>query len=253
MRLMLAVTLALTLSAPIEAKKRPATPPPVPSVEGQTAQPPVAPNGLPYLLFLPKGYNASKTERWPLVVFLHGSGERGSNLELLKQHGPPMLVEKDPSFPFIVISPQLQAEGPAAGEYWALPPLDALLDHALKTWRIDPSRVYLTGLSLGGIATWDWGTARPERFAALAPVAAFGDPRRACAAKEVPVWAFHGDRDDAVDMRGNFEMVDALIKCGGRPRLTIYPDTDHWSWVPAYNDPALWQWLLHQRKAPPKP
>lgn len=253
MRLMIAVlSTALTLAVPLQAKK-PAPPAPAPSVEGQTAQPPVAPGGLPYLLFLPKGYNASGSERWPLVIFLHGSGERGTDIEVVKKHGPPMLVEKDPSFPFIVISPQLPEQGPDAGRYWSMPPLDQLLDHALKTWRIDPSRVYLTGLSLGGIATWDWGTARPERFAALAPVAAFGDPKRACAAKDVPVWAFHGDHDDAVDTRGDFEMVDALKKCGAAPRLTIYPNTDHWSWVPAYNDPALWMWLLHQRKTPPTP
>jgi len=246
MRLTPILALAFLLASPLAAKKAP-TPPTPPSIEGQTVQPPVEPGGLPYLLFLPKGYNASKTERWPLVIFLHGSGERGTDIEVVKKHGPPMLVEKDPAFPFIVISPQLPEE-PAAGEFWAIPPLDALLDHALKTWRIDPSRLYLTGLSLGGIATWDWGTARPERFAALVPVAAFGDPKRACAAKDVPVWAFHGDRDDAVDTRGDFEMVDALKKCGAQPRLTIYPDTDHFSWVPAYNDPALWMWMLHHRK-----
>lgn len=250
MRFTTFLALSIVVGSPVAAKKMPPAPP-VPSVEGQTVQPAVAPGGLPYLLFLPKGYNASKAERWPLVIFLHGSGERGTDIEVVKKHGPPMLVEKDPAFPFIVISPQLPEQGKGADRYWSVPPLDALLDHALKTWRIDPSRVYLTGLSLGGIATWDWGTARPERFAALAPVAAFGDPKRACAAKDVPVWAFHGDHDDAVDTRGDFEMVDALKKCGATPRLTIYPATDHWSWVPAYNDPALWLWLLHQRKAPP--
>lgn len=252
MRLIPALTAAMMLAVPSYAKK-PAPPAPAPSVEGQTVQPPVAPGGLPYLLFLPKGYNASGKERWPLVVFLHGSGERGTDIEVIKKHGPPMLVEQDSAFPFIVISPQLPEQGPDAGRYWSVPPLDQLLDHALKTWRIDPSRVYLTGLSLGGIATWDWGTARPERFAALAPVAAFGDPKRACAAKDVPVWAFHGDHDDVVDARGDFEMIDALKKCGAAPRLTIYPNTDHWSWVAAYNDPALWMWLLHQRKMPPTP
>ena len=242
---------AVSLSSIADAKKAPPLPPPV---EGQTVQPPVAAGGLPYLLFLPKGYNESTSERWPLVIFLHGSGERGTDINVVKKHGPPMLVEKDPNFPFIVISPQLTEQTSAADEFWPVPPLEALLDHALKTWRIDPSRVYLTGLSLGGIATWDWGTQHPEHFAALAPVAAFGDPTKACNAKDIPVWAFHGDRDDSVDTRGDFEMVDALKKCGAHPRLTIYPNTDHWSWVPAYNDPALWLWLLEQRKPPaPKP
>jgi len=253
MRFWVAVALAaLSLPSVAVAKKVPAPTP----VEGQTVQPPVADGGYPYLLFIPKGYNESGRDRWPLLIFLHGSGERGTDINVVKKHGPPMLVEKDPAFPFIVISPQLPEESATVGQYWDVPPLEAILDHALKTLRVDPSRVYLTGLSLGGMGTWDWGTAHPERFAALAPVAARGDPAKACNAKDVPVWAFHGDRDDAVDMRGDFEMIDALKKCGSTPapRLTIYPNTDHWSWVPAYNDPALWMWMLEQRKpAPPRP
>jgi Predicted peptidase len=253
MRLSFALALlALGISASAEARK---APPPLPqAVEGQTVQPPVAEGGYPYLLFIPKGYNESGSDRWPLLIFLHGSGERGTDINVVKKHGPPMLVEKNPAFPFIVISPQLPEQSATVGQYWPVPPLEAILEHALKTLRVDPSRVYLTGLSLGGIATWDWGTTNPEHFAALAPVAAFGDPTKACKAKDVPVWAFHGDHDDAVDTRGDFEMVDALKKCGSAPRLTIYPNTDHWSWVPAYNDPALWMWLLEQRKPlPPKP
>ena len=250
MRLWVAVALAmLSLPSALEAKK---APPPPPPVEGQTVRPPVAEGGFAFLLFIPKGYNDSGKDRWPLVIFLHGSGERGTDINVVKKHGPPMLVEKNPAFPFIVISPQLPEHSATVGQLWPIAPLDAILDHALKTWRIDPSRVYLTGLSLGGMATWDWGTARPDRFAALAPVAASGDPSKACNAKDVPVWAFHGDHDDAVDTRGDFEMVDALKKCGSAPRLTIYPNTDHWSWVPAYNDPALWMWLLEQRKPKPR-
>jgi predicted peptidase len=238
---------AISLPSIADAKK--AAPPP-PAVEGQTVQAPVAEGGLPYLLFVPKGYNTSGSERWPLVIFLHGSGERGTDIEVVKKHGPPMLVEKNPARPFIVISPQLPPQSDTVGWAWPIPPLEELLDHALKTWRIDPSRVYLTGLSLGGIGTWEWGTKHPQRFAALAPVAAFGDYSKACGAKDVPVWVFHGDRDDAVDTRGDFEMFDALKRCKSNPapRLTIYPNTDHWSWVPAYNDPALWMWMLEQRK-----
>jgi predicted peptidase len=248
MRFWVAVALAaLSLPSAVDAKK---TPPQPPAVEGQTVQAPVVEGGFPYLLFIPKGYNESETDRWPLVIFLHGSGERGTDINVVKKHGPPMLVEKNPAFPFIVISPQLPEESTGVGEFWPILPLEAILVHAMKTLRVDPSRVYLTGLSLGGIATWDWGTAHPDHFAALAPVAAFGDPKKACNAKDIPIWAFHGDHDDAVDTRGDFEMVDALKKCGATPRLTIYPNTDHWSWVPAYNDPALWMWLLEQRKPP---
>ena len=189
------------------------------AIEGQTVQPPVAEGGLPYLLFIPKGYNGSGTERWPLLIFLHGSGERGTDIEVVKKHGPPMLVEKNPAFPFIVISPQLPEQSATVGRMWPVPPLEAILDHALRTLRVDPSRIYLTGLSLGGIATWEWGTTHPNRFAALAPVAAFGDPSKACNAKNVPVWAFHGDHDDAVDTRGDFEMVERSSSADRHPPL----------------------------------
>ena len=250
MRLWVAVgSAALALPSAAIAKK---PPPPPAAIEGQTVQPALGQGGLAYLLFIPKGYNESGKDRWPLLIFLHGSGERGTDINVVKKHGPPMLVEKDPAFPFIVISPQLPEQSATIGRYWPIPPLEAILHHALKTLRVDPSRVYLTGLSLGGMATWEWGIAHPEHFAALAPVAASGDPKRACDAKDVPVWAFHGDHDGSVDTRGDFEMIDALKKCASSPapRLTIYPNTDHWSWVPAYNDPALWMWLLEQRKPP---
>ncbi|QNP43404.1 hypothetical protein H9L15_00660 [Sphingomonas daechungensis] len=175
MRLSIALAcLVLSLPTLAEARK-PASQPP--AVEGQTAQPPVADDGYPYLLFVPKGYNESGTDRWPLLIFLHGSGERGTDINVVKKHGPPMLVEKDPAFPFIVISPQLPEQSATVGRYWPVEPLEAILTHAMKTLRVDPSRVYLTGLSLGGIATWEWGTTHPEHFAALAPVAAFGIPR----------------------------------------------------------------------------
>lgn len=215
--------------------------------EGQSPQPPVTRNGLPYLLFLPKGYNNSGSERWPLLIFLHGSGERGSDLNRVKANGPPKLVEADPAFPFIVISPQLPAAADP-DDPWSVGPLDAILRHVLKTLRVDPNRVYLTGLSLGGMATWAWASTEPQLFAAIVPVSATADPRTACALKSMPTWDFHGDRDDTLDPKGDFEMVEAVRSCGGHPRLTIYPDTGHDAWDQAYSDPALWMWLLEQRR-----
>jgi len=99
-------------------------------------------------------------------------------------------------------------------------------------------------------ASWRWGAARPGRFAAIAPVAGRGDPATACAIEEMPVWAFHGDRDDTVPPEGSFAMVRAIHACGGTPRLTIYPNFGHNSWDPAYDDPALYLWLLQQRRVP---
>lgn len=241
----IAIAAALLLAGPASARSSAAVHPPV--VEGQTAQAPVAPGGLPYLLFVPKGYNASGSERWPLIIFLHGSGERGTDINAVKKNGPPKLVESDPAFPFIVISPQL---GPSAhpDDPWQVGPLDALLDHVLKSLRVDPDRVYLTGLSLGGMATWSWAAAEPGRFAAIAPVSATADPRTACSLKSMPIWDFHGDRDDVLDPKGDFDMVEAVRACGGHPRMTLYPDTGHSAWEGAYADPALWVWLLEQRR-----
>jgi predicted peptidase len=233
-------------ASPAGARRAPLAPP-APVAEGQHAEAPVVPGGLPYLLFIPAGYNASTSERWPLLIFLHGSGERGTNLDLIKNHGPPQIADHDPAFPFVVISPQLPA---AANEddLWPIPALDALADHALRTLRIDPSRVYVTGLSLGGMASWAWAAAEPQRFAAIAPVSADADVRTACSLKDTPIWDFHGDRDDVLDPKGDFAMVEAVRACGGHPRLTIYPDTGHSAWEGAYADPALWLWLLEQRR-----
>jgi predicted peptidase len=211
-------------------------------LEGQHPQPPVAPSGYAYQLHLPEGYSPTGT-RWPLIIFLHGSGERGSDIARVKAHGPPKIADRDPAFPFVLVSPLLPAE-----EDWDVAKLNALLAASLKLLRVDPTRVYLTGLSRGGHATWRWAAAEPWRFAAIAPVAGRGDPATACALKSMPTWAFHGDRDDVVTPEGSFAMARAIRACGGQPRLTIYPDLGHNSWDPAYNDPALYLWLLSNHR-----
>ena len=209
---------------------------------GQHAQPSVEAGGYQYLLFMPRA--ADDKRIWPAMVFLHGSGERGDEIDRVKNHGPPKHAGLDPDFPFILISPQLPS-----GEDWDIGKLEAILDHALDTLPIDPSRLYLTGLSRGGHATWRWGAHSPDRFAALAPVAGTGDPESACRLVDTPVWALHGDRDDVVPPEGSFVMARAIRKCGGRlSRLTIYPDLGHNAWDPAYADPALYLWLLSQRR-----
>lgn len=239
------VALAFGLIAAPAAAARPHHPPApvVPAqTEGQTPHP-APPGGYPYLLFLPKGYNAATLAQWPVIVFLHGSGEAGTDLAKVKANGPPKLVEHDPSFPFIVISPQTTSE-----DAFDTAMLDKTLRAALVGRRADPDRIYLTGLSMGGIGAWAWAEADPGRFAAIAPVAAEGNTTKACALAKLPTWAFHGDKDDVVPVTGDFGMVEAIRACGGSPRLTVYPDTGHWSWVAAYDDPALYLWFLHHRR-----
>lgn len=211
-------------------------------LEGQHPQPPVGAGGYAYQLHLPSGYAADAKARWPLMIFLHGSGERGDDLDRVKVHGPPKIADRDPNFPFVLVSPQLPAD-----ENWDLSKLNAILAATLGSLRVDPARVYLTGLSRGGHATWSWAATEPWRFAAIAPVAGRGEVASACALKSIPVWAFHGDRDDVVTPEGSFAMTRAIRACGGQPRLTIYPDHGHNSWDPAYDDPALYLWLLSHR------
>lgn len=211
---------------------------------GQHAQSALEPGGYSYQLFIPAAMaGAEPDSRWPLLIFLHGSGERGDDIAKVKLHGPPKIADRTPDFPFILISPLLPAK-----QDWDVAKLDAILDHAQARLPIDPERIYLTGLSRGGHATWRWSAAERGRFAAIAPVAGRGDPATACALKDTPVWAFHGDRDDVVEPEGSFAMVRAIRACGGRmSRLTIYPDLGHNAWDPAYDDPALYLWLLSHR------
>lgn len=222
-----------------------------PIAVGQHAQPALSADGYAYLLHIPTetAANLESKTRWPLMLFLHGSGERGADIARVKVHGPPKIAELQAGFPFILVSPQLPED-----EDWDVAKLDAILDYVQTTLPVDPAQIYLTGLSRGGHATWRWGAAEPGRFAALAPVAGRGDPATACALKDVPVWAFHGDRDDTVTPEGSFAMSRAIRACGGRlARLTIYPDLGHNAWDPAYDDPALYLWLLRQRNERAEP
>jgi predicted peptidase len=183
--------------------------------------------------------------KWPLIVFLHGSGESGSDLNLVKKHGPPMLAELDRNFPFIVVSPQ--ADAPMGYERELLA---AMLDEVVRQLPVDETRIYLTGLSMGGYATWAWATMEPERFAAIAPICGGWDPAQACKLKNVPIWAFHGAKDDAVPIAQDQAMVDAVKACGGDIKFTVYPDVGHDSWTQTYANPELFAWFLsHQRPA----
>ena len=201
--------------------------------------------GLEYLLFLPEGYGDQPGKKWPLILFLHGAGERGDDLDLVKVHGPPKLVEDDPDFPFIVISPQCPADA-----WWTehLDDLDALLDEVIGAHDVNTNRIYLTGLSMGGYGTWSLALAHPERFAAIVPICGGGRPYLALRLKDLPVWAFHGAKDSVVPVEETEQMVAAIRQAGGDPRLTIYPDAGHDSWTETYDNPELYTWLLEQEK-----
>jgi predicted peptidase len=208
-----------------------------------------------YLLSLPKDYAPRVSKRWPLILFLHGAGERGTNLAKVTVHGPPKLVKQGKDFPFIIVSPQCPD-----GQTWSNELLLALLDDVCRKHKVDTNRIYLTGLSMGGYGTWSLGIEHCERFAAIAPICGGGEPIRvllasrakADALKALPVWAFHGAKDPVVKLEESERMVNAFKKLGAQEvKLTIYPEATHDSWTETYANPTLYEWFLkHQRGRP---
>ena len=198
---------------------------------------------LNYLSFLPKSYSA-KGAGVPLILFLHGSGERGTDLEKVKAWGPPAIAEKDRDLPFLVIAPQL-----ADGESWHALALKGLLDQVLANYNVDRRRVYLTGLSLGGYGAWDLASRYPDYFAAVAPICGGGVARLVGNMREVPTWVFHGKLDDAVPEAESARMVAALQGAGGDVRYTVLPEGGHIdAWVHAYDKAGLFEWFMQHAK-----
>ena len=198
-----------------------------------------------YLLFLPEGYGQEQ-KQWPLMLFLHGAGERGDDLKKVKVHGPPKIVEKQKDFPFIVVSPQCPKD-----DWWTMKTevLINLLDDIVARYDVDPERVYLTGLSMGGYGSWALASEYPEKFAAMVPICGGGNRIMSFFLKDMPIWAFHGAKDSVVPVEESKDVVEAINARGGKAKLTIYPDANHDSWTETYNNQELYDWLLEHRRA----
>jgi predicted peptidase len=206
-----------------------------------------------YLQFLPKGYDPKGERRWPLILFLHGAGERGTNVWRAAIHGPGKQAAAQPDFPFIIISPQCPEQ-----QIWSKDVLLALLDEIIARHAVDTRRVYLTGLSMGGYGTWDLGLSYPEKFAAIVPICGGGElitvllagRDKGPALQSLGVWAFHGGKDPVVPLSESQRLVDALKKAGvPEVKLTVYPEAGHDSWTETYKNPELYDWLLkHERQ-----
>jgi dienelactone hydrolase len=197
-----------------------------------------------YLLYLPEAYHSDTAKKWPLLLFLHGSGESGYDINKVKTHGPPKLIEQGKAFPFIVVSPQ--SDVPRG---WDVDQLYKLLQQVKKNYRVDAARVYCTGLSMGGFGTWKMAMKYPDEFAAIAPICGGGDTTDAWKIRNLPVWCFHGALDDVVPVSGSTNMVKATGRWNPNVRLTIYPDKNHNSWDTTYNtNDSLYNWLLSHRK-----
>ena len=203
--------------------------------------------GYRYTLTLPDGYEAEPTKRWPLLLFLHGAGERGDNLALLLKHGPPKLVAAGKKFPAVVVSPQVPA-----GERWNPQGVKALVDHLRAHYRLDDTRLYLTGISMGGFGTFDTITEYPELFAAAIPIcggAGINIVKWGPAIARLPIWIFHGAKDPTVPPAFS-EMAYQRLKAakGNRVNYTVYPEAKHDSWTETYDNPEVWAWLFAQQK-----
>ncbi|HRT57901.1 MAG TPA: prolyl oligopeptidase family serine peptidase [Candidatus Paceibacterota bacterium] len=206
-----------------------------------------------YLLYLPEGCEPGGAKRWPLLLFLHGAGERGTNVWRVAVHGPPKQVSLGSNFPFIVVAPQCPE-----GQRWSNDILLGLLDEVMRTLPVDAGRVYLTGLSMGGYGTWSLGCAHPEKFAAIVPICGGGQMidvllssrEKAQALRTLGVWAFHGAKDPVVPLEESQRMVDALKRVGvAEVKFTVYPEANHDSWTQTYQNPELYDWLLRHQRA----
>lgn len=227
-----------------------------------------------HYIYLPEGYSEQGPE-YPLLLFLHGSGERADSeanpvhLQKVLTFGPPNMIrlgQWNPSYPFIVVSPQL-----LPGNYWKPSQIHKFIEYLLRTYQINPSRIYLTGLSLGGGGCWYYAGEIDDHYAAaIVPIAASGNPNLVENLKKVPIWAFHGAKDETVlafDNYGSQPLVelinaaDPLIPA----KVTIYPDTGHNSWTKTYSGKGMFEgrfpydqynmdifdWMLQYRRKEP--
>lgn len=207
------------------------------------------PSTLNYLLFIPREKTAVVDGKYPLIITLHGIGDGGTDLWKVKHEGLPKILDGKNTFPFYVASPQC----PATTEWYyndgVQQKVNTLIDSLIARYPIDTNRIYLTGLSMGGIGTLDLAIRYPNRFAALVPAAfRIEDGWNLCRVKDIPMWAFHGEKDDIIPISKARSVIDAITLCGGTPTFTTYPDLYHDCWTRTYNNPAVYDWLLTKKK-----
>jgi len=210
-----------------------------------------------YLISFPKDYDAKSKKGFPLIMFLHGVGERGNDVWRANIHGPSKYAAQNPDFPFILVTPLCPGE-----DVWSNEVLTTLLDEMIKKHNVDEKRIYLTGLSMGGYGAWNLGLTHAKRFAALAPVCGGGErieillaargyagPVKINDLRSLPIWVFHGAKDTVVPLEESERMVRALkeAKCEN-VKLTVYPEAQHDAWTETYNNPKLYEWFLQQKR-----
>jgi len=200
---------------------------------------------LSYRLLKPEEYDGKKS--YPLLVFLHGAGERGTDNTAQMRHGVAEFAKEAnrKKYPCFLIAPQCPAKR-GWGEYSKT--VASLVESLCKEFSIDKKRIYLTGLSMGGYGTWTLLAQRPDLFAAGIPICGGGNEKQAETLAKIPIWAFHGDKDTLVRPERSRTMIEAIKKAGGKPRYTEYPGVGHDSWTQTYRDPKVIAWLFEQTK-----
>jgi len=218
-------------------------------------------NKIPYQIYLPDDLQSDKL--YPLVIFMHGSGQRGSNninqLSLGVREIRSFSIQHDE--PAIIIAPQVPyhdqwvniSPGSHSPENSGQPTIAmkltiALMNNILQTFPVDKNRIYVTGLSMGGFGTWDLIQRFPDTFAAAIPVCGGGDKNKAEQIRHIPVWAFHGEKDTIVEPSRSREMITAIKNAGGNPKYTEYKNVMHDAWTATYSDKNVLKWLFSQKK-----
>lgn len=229
-------------------------------LEAKTFQSATGGKTLSYRFLTPLKIEESK--KYPLLLCLHGAGERGNNNTAQVGHFSPLFsATARAAHPCYVVIPQVPS-----GQIWAtygwstktnamaekpsetMSLAKELVDETIKKHAVDPKRIYVTGLSMGGYGTWEFTQRWPEIVAAAAPVCGGGDLTQAARLKDVPIWAFHGDKDTVIKPEASSAMIDALKSAGGKPKFTLYPGVGHNSWAPAFRDAELLKWMFAQKK-----
>lgn len=191
------------------------------------------------LIYLPADFK----KNMPLLVWLHGASLRGSDVQMVKRYGPPAVGERRGDFPFVVLSPQCPA-----GQLWTdANALIKLVDEIMIEHRIDPKRVYLTGLSMGGGGAWFLGSQHNTRFGSVVPMCGPTQPAQwAPGLRKMPVWCFHGEKDDVIPLKRSKDMVKALKQVGNKVKFTIVKGKGH-DITGLYNDDDIYKWMLSKK------
>lgn len=204
-----------------------------------------------FAMFVPTDYNQRRKYKWPLIVFLHGFGESGDDIDFVLRHGPHKHAISQPSFEFLVVAPQIRRPETLAKIRTGWIDWDAdlqkIIEQVKAEYRVDESRIYLTGLSMGGFGTFAVSAEHPDMFAAVAPVCGGGRVSDVRKYEGIPFWIFHGKLDKTVPHTTSVQMYEAMKQLGMDVQFTLYPDKDHDSWTVTYENPEFYEWLLSHR------